>query len=106
MNSDERWLDQDAGPVARPYALTGGRTRSRSSTKFELVDLIVATSAPAAGALAAGPEHRRLLRMCRRPVAVAELASLVDLPLGTVRVLLGDLAAEGLITVLRSPTDP
>ena len=27
MTGDERWLDRDAGPVVRPYALTRGRTR-------------------------------------------------------------------------------
>ena len=24
---EDRWLDQEAGPVVRPYALIGGRTR-------------------------------------------------------------------------------
>jgi DNA-binding transcriptional ArsR family regulator len=47
-----------------------------------------------------GPEHRWLLRLCRVPIAVADLASDTDLPLGVVRVLLGDLRDRGLIIVV------
>jgi hypothetical protein len=46
-----------------------------------------------------GPEHRRLLNLCRTPIAVAELASDMDLPLGVVRVLLGDLLERGAVAV-------
>ena len=46
--------------------------------------------------------HRRLLDLCQRPGAVADLASGIDLPLGVVRVLLGDLSQRGLISVVRA----
>jgi DNA-binding IclR family transcriptional regulator len=49
-----------------------------------------------------GPEHRRLLGLCRTPAAVADLASETDLPLGVVRVLLGDLRERGLVRVVRA----
>lgn len=45
------------------------------------------------------PEHLRLLARCRRPITVAELASDLNLPLGVVRVLLGDLIGCGLARV-------
>jgi Protein of unknown function (DUF742) len=45
------------------------------------------------------PEHLRLLARCRWPVTVADLASDTDLPLGVVRVLLGDLIGRGLARV-------
>jgi hypothetical protein len=45
------------------------------------------------------PECARILELCLIPVAVAELASAVGLPLGVVRVLLDDLVQEGLIDV-------
>ena len=36
---DSEWLDQDAGPVVRPYALTGGRTRPVGE-RFDLLALV------------------------------------------------------------------
>jgi hypothetical protein len=45
------------------------------------------------------PEHLRLLGRCRQPITVADLASDMDLPLGVVRVLLGDLRDRGLARV-------
>ncbi|HYX60086.1 MAG TPA: DUF742 domain-containing protein, partial [Streptosporangiaceae bacterium] len=49
-----------------------------------------------------GPEHRRILGMCRRPTPIVDLTSEIDLPLGVVRVLLGDLTSEGMLRVLSS----
>ena len=45
------------------------------------------------------PEHLRLLARYRQPITVADLASDMDLPLGVVRVLLGDLRDRGLARV-------
>jgi hypothetical protein len=106
MSSDERWLDRDAGPVARPYTLTGGRTRPRGETYFDLVDVVVATGSPSAGTVVTRPEHRQILHLCRHPAVVADLASQIGVSLGVVRVLLGDLAYEGTITVVRAPRGP
>jgi hypothetical protein len=33
-SNDEQWLDAEAGPVVRPYALTQGRTGSYVSSEF------------------------------------------------------------------------
>jgi hypothetical protein len=46
-----------------------------------------------------GPEHLRVLSSCRLPVAVADLASDLDLPLGVVRILVADLRDQGLVKV-------
>lgn len=35
------WLDTDAGPVVRPYAMTGGRGAA-GSERFDLVAFVVA----------------------------------------------------------------
>ena len=40
--NDERWLDAEAGPVVRPYALTQGRTR-HAGESFDLVATVMAT---------------------------------------------------------------
>jgi DNA-binding MarR family transcriptional regulator len=46
-----------------------------------------------------GPEHLRLLRACRQSIAVADLASDLDLPVGVVRILVADLREQGLVSV-------
>src|SRR6202046_2420479 len=94
----ERWFDQEAGPVVRPYALTKGRTEASES--FGLIDVVVATGERPSEQFRPGPEHRRILGVCRRPVPVVDLTSEIDLPLGVVRVLLGDLTDEGLLRVV------
>jgi Protein of unknown function (DUF742) len=100
-SSKDRWLDRDAGPVVRLYALTQGRTRPAGESSLDLVDVVVATDLQAVDRFRPGPEHRRMLILCRRPVTVADLASEIDLPIGVARVLLGDLSLHGLIRVYR-----
>ncbi|WP_433604358.1 DUF742 domain-containing protein [Dactylosporangium sp. CA-139114] len=91
------WADREAGPVVRPYAMTGGRVVP-ASDRFDVVAMVVAAGAVARDAgFGLQPEHRAILAWCREPVAVAELASHLDLALGVVRVLLGDLLSQGLI---------
>jgi len=97
----EQWLDREAGPVVRPYAMIKGRTRP-PRTAPGLLDIVVAAGEAGDDAFGLGPEHRRLLSMCRRPIAVADLASDADLPLGVVRVMLGDLRERGLLVVAGS----
>ncbi|MBO2458984.1 MULTISPECIES: DUF742 domain-containing protein [Actinomadura] len=97
--SAERWLDREAGPLVRPYARTRGRTRP-AGEGFDLIAVVAATGARPGDRLRYSPDHVRLLRGCARPVAVADLAAEFGLPLGVVRVLLGDLRDEGLIAVV------
>jgi hypothetical protein len=99
-SNDERWLDAEAGPVVRPYALTQGRTR-HTGDSFDLVATVMATHAPADTASLA-PEHMSVLQLARAPTTVADIASDVDLPLGVVRILLADLRELGLIAI-RTP---
>jgi hypothetical protein len=96
LQEESRWLDEDAGPVVRPYAMTSGRTRP-SSGDFDLISLVVATRPVAAGEAGIGPEHHAIIRLCQRPLSVAEIAAHLDLPIGIVRVLLGDLLDRELI---------
>jgi hypothetical protein len=96
----DRWFDREAGPVVRPYALTKGRTLPSGGATFGLIDVVIATSERPSAHFRPGPEHRRILNMCRRPTPVVDLTSEIDLPLGVVRVLLGDLTSEGMLRVL------
>jgi hypothetical protein len=102
----ERWLDEEAGPIVRPYAVTKGRTTSGSRTQFGLIDVVVATGEWPQPHFRPGPEHRRLMELCRWPKTVIDLASETDLPVGVVRVLLGDLIDEGLLRVLPAQRKP
>jgi hypothetical protein len=103
---DSRWVDADAGPVARPYMLTGGRTRPRGQLRFDLIDFVVRTG-QAADAYPYTPERSQLLRLCRQPMTVADLAAATKIPLGLVRVLLADLVNDGLVSVrAQAPAGP
>lgn len=102
----DRWLDREAGPVVRPYAVTKGRTLPRGDQPFGLIDVVFATGERPPAYFRPGPEHRRILSLCRRPTPVADLISEIDLPIGVVRVLLGDLAGEGMLRVISSPSQP
>jgi hypothetical protein len=97
-SNDERWLDAEAGPVVRPYALTRGRTR-HSGEAFDLVATVLATQARIADPGGLGPEHFSVLQLAQTPTTVVDIASDVDLPLGVVRILLADLREIGLVTI-------
>jgi Protein of unknown function (DUF742) len=94
--ADRVWVDEEAGPVVRHYAMTLGRTRP-SRGDFDLITLIVATRRAGLSEAGLGPEQRAILRLCQLPVSVAELAAHLNLPAGIVRVLLGDLLEYQLI---------
>jgi len=97
-----RWLDTEAGPVVRPYALTGGRTDPADDAVLDVIALIAASGPPPTAAQSPGlsPEHRKLLALCQLPATVADVAADMALPLGVVRVLLADLIQRDMITVL------
>ena len=98
MGADGKWVDRDAGPVVRPYAVTGGRTEPADGEVLDLIAIVVDGGRPARGRLTASgfsPEHRRIVSLCRRPATVADVASDTALPLGVVRVLLADLIQQG-----------
>jgi len=101
-----RWLDRHAGPVVRPYALTGGRTDPAGGKVLNLISVIVAAGPPPGPSAGLPPEHRRLLDLCRVPITVADAASETGLPLGVVRVLLGDLIQQEMMTVLPPRSSP
>ena len=95
---DSQWVDQDAGPVVRPYALTGGRTRPVGE-RFDLLALVCAVRGMARESQQLEPEQLFLLRRCQVPTPAADLAADLDLPLGVVRILVSDLRERGLVTI-------
>ncbi|MEU2280842.1 DUF742 domain-containing protein [Streptomyces sp. NPDC013178] len=87
----------EAGRLVRPFALTGGRTRP-SRADFTLITTVTAVDPPPERTARPQPEHTRILRLCARPVAVAELAARLDLPVSVVVIMLCDLLEAGWIT--------
>jgi Protein of unknown function (DUF742) len=89
---------QDAGASAvRPYTWTRGRTKSG----FDLaIETLVSTSMRGREQMGMlQVEHRSVAELCGETRSVAEVAALLSLPLGVARVLLGDMAGLGLVTV-------
>lgn len=97
---DHDWIQEEDGPVVRPYTLTGGRVAADSG-EFDLVAVVDATGEDLPAVFFSSPEYERILRLCVTSPSVAELAAGLDLALGVVRVLLGDLLDHGLIRVRR-----
>jgi len=101
-SSGERWVDEEAGHVVRPYALVRGRTRP-SGGDFDVVTMVTVARRVRADPAILEPEHLQLLCLC--PATIADLAADLRLPLGVVRVILGDLRERGFIHVHR-PVQP
>ncbi len=101
--STEHHQDEDvearAPRLVRSYTLTAGRTRTD-------VDLPVEATLRRQGFDDEGGEtpRQRILRVCDSK-SVAEVSALVKMPIGVVRVLLGDLVQEGLVRVQATLTD-
>src|SRR5690349_10944068 len=86
-----------AAASVRPYTWTRGRTKSG----FDLaIETLVSTSPQGREQLAMlQMEHRSVADLCDQPRSVAEVAALLSIPLGVARVLLGDMAGLGVVTV-------
>ena len=82
------------GVVVRPYVRTGGRTRPAVDLAIEALVSTVACAPEPTGA-----DHRAIAALCASPRSVAEIAALLEIPLGVARVLVGDLAQDGAVVV-------
>jgi Protein of unknown function (DUF742) len=99
--SDREWLDQDAGPVVRPYALTGGLTRP-TGQRFDLLDMVGVVRRAGEGMPDLAPEQLEVLQRCQIPAPLVDLAADMDLPVGVIRILVSDLRERGLVTIHRA----
>jgi len=81
----------------RPYAITGGRTKSDSELPMET--LLRTTDAGRQAQLAF--EQKKIVDLCdASPIAVVEVAARIDVHLGVAKVLVGDMAEQGFIEAL------
>ncbi|WP_040790687.1 DUF742 domain-containing protein [Nocardia paucivorans] len=97
----EQWIDDAAGPLVRPYALTRGRTMGAAHDLDMLT--VVATARPAPVLRRVEPEYAEIIRLCADSQSVAEVAAALKLPLAVTKILVGDLIGDGHL-IFRAPT--
>ncbi len=94
--------DEPTGALVRPYAVTRGRTRPKLEIALEA---LVETTVRGRNSVGRdGPQHGReqqyIASLCDgRLQSLAEVAARMKLPLGVARVLIADMAADGLVAV-------
>jgi hypothetical protein len=81
----------------RPFVLTSGRVEAVDRDIGLETQVTLRAGAGATSALA--PEMQAIVRLCERPISVAELSALVPLHLGVTRILVADLRAAGYLDV-------
>lgn len=87
--------------LVRPYALTGGRARNLW-TELQMEALLSAATTAAAAQMSLSPEQRTIAHLCRHSFqSVAEISALLKLPLGVVRVLVGEMVDRGVLELYR-----
>ena len=98
-SEDQRDNRQEPGRLVRPYYMTGGRARP---TQDDLeIEALVSTTAMGELYPKLTVEQRAIIALCRDLLSVAEVSARLDLPLGVTRVLIGDMASEGLVILHR-----
>jgi hypothetical protein len=101
--ADEVWYDAEAGPVVRLFALTRGRVTVGPRDADLGLATLVSTAPGATGLEELSPEQDEILRLCVRPVSVAEVAAHLRMPVSSARVLLADLRGAGLLSTGGEP---
>ncbi|HLU43801.1 MAG TPA: DUF742 domain-containing protein [Natronosporangium sp.] len=93
--------DDGISSLVRPYTVTRGRTRPRLEITLEsLVETTARGRTQAVHNGGYGREHEQIAALCDgQPQSLAEIAARLRLPLGVARVLIADMAAEGLVAV-------
>lgn len=94
--------DEPTGALVRPYAVTRGRTRPRLEIALEALVETTVRGRTAGGRDGGGHgrEQQYIAALCDgRLQSLAEIAARMQLPLGVARVLIADMAAEGLVAV-------
>ncbi|MEM7275986.1 MAG: DUF742 domain-containing protein [Actinomycetota bacterium] len=93
MTTDEDNLSSTAGAAdfVRPFLVTTGRTKA-SVEGLQFETLIHATDKPAQSLRF---EPARVHALCREAIAIAEVSAELSMPIGTVKVVVGDLIQSG-----------
>jgi hypothetical protein len=89
--------------LIRPYAVTGGRTAPRIQLALEA--LVSSATLANVDISTLSTEYQAIISLSRQVRSVAELSALLRMPLGVTRVLIADMAAEGLVQLHQPQLD-
>ena len=97
-----RYSDEEPNArIVRPYTITAGRTRSKVDLPMEATLVLE----PSALEREWGSDLQgRIVEVCDQK-SVAEVSAAVSMPIGVVRVLLGDLVEQGYVGVQATLND-
>lgn len=84
--------------LVRPYILTRGRTHAPGPL-MALEASVRRMDEPAPFPVGAPPESQGIIDLCQPAMPLAEVAARLFLPIGVVRVLVGDLVTAGVVAV-------
>jgi Protein of unknown function (DUF742) len=90
-------VNEGGSALVRPYAVTGGRTKPRYQLAIEA--MVAASHYEARDLSVLSPECQAILGFCRDWRSVAEISAVLRMPLGVARVLIADMAVQGLVRV-------
>lgn len=96
LNQDDP-LPDEGEFLVRPYTVTGGRTKPRHHLEIEAMVAVANHEARDKSLLS--PECQAILEFCRGWRSVAEISAVLQMPLGVARILISDMAVEGLVRV-------
>jgi hypothetical protein len=92
--------DEPTGALVRPYAVTGGRTRPRVEIAIEALVETTPRGRSRQDNVLQGREQQYIVTLCDgRLQSLAEISARMQLPLGVARVLVADMAADGMVAV-------
>jgi hypothetical protein len=92
--------EEPTGALVRPYAVTGGRTRPRVEIAIEALVETTPRGRSRQDNLLQGREQQYIVTLCDgRLQSLAEISARMQLPLGVARVLVADMAADGMVAV-------
>jgi hypothetical protein len=92
-----RMAESTGSALVRPYAVTSGRTKPRYQLQIEA--MVAASHYEARDLSVLSPECQAILGFCRDWRSVAEISAVLRMPLGVARVLIADMAVQGLVRV-------
>jgi len=100
MTAGDSWVDEEAGPLVRPYAMTRGRTRPANDT-LDMITVVMSRRVEI-DPLGIEEEYLTILKLCQQPLSVAEVAARLNVPIVVAKVLLSDLVDRGEV-ITRQP---
>jgi hypothetical protein len=95
-NVDDEFDDAVPALRVRSYVITQGRTRSSVDLPLETLVRVTPQGVSATPRLAL--ERKKIVSLCNAPISIAEISAHLHIPLGVARVLVGDMAEQGLLT--------